>query len=78
MVRLAIDFENESPEWWDAGGRELWESLLEGFDNNDVILDEGIAESVLEKAAEIPGWNVGPAHAPHPLCIKSIDEDEEL
>ena len=78
MVRLAIDFENTNQEWWDAGGRELWESLLEGFDNNDVLLDESVADSVLAQAAEIPGWEGGPEYAPHPLCVKPIDEDEEL
>ena len=44
MVRLAIDFENPSPKWWDGGGRELWESILEGFDGSDVLLEESIAQ----------------------------------
>lgn len=78
MIRIAIDFENESPTWWEGGGRDLWDSLLEGFDNNDVVMDESIADSVLKQAAAIPGWDGGPEHAPHPLCLKSIDEDEEL
>ena len=33
MVRLAIDFENPAQEWWEGGGRDLWESIVEGFDN---------------------------------------------
>ena len=78
MVRLAIDFENESKLWWESGGRELWEGLLEGFDNNDVVLEESIAESVIAQAAEIPGWDDGPDYAPHPLRVKPVDEDEEL
>jgi len=78
MVRLAIDFENSSEQWWENGGRELWESLLEGFDNNDVILSEDIAESVIREAAKIPGWEGGPEYAPHPLCTKDVAEDEEL
>ena len=78
MVRLGVDYENRAALWWDSGGRDLWESLLEGFDNNEVILDEPVAESVLARCAEIPGWNDGPEYAPHPICVKPIDEDEEL
>jgi hypothetical protein len=78
MIRLAIDFECPAPEWWESGGRDLWDSLLEGFDNNDVVLDEGIAQSVLDQCAAIPGWDGGPEYAPHPICIKPIDEDEDL
>jgi len=78
MIRLAIDFENPAPTWWENGGRDLWESILEGFDNNDVLLDEAIAESWLAQAAQIPGWEGGPEHSPHPICRKAIDDDEEL
>ena len=77
MVRLAIDFENTSP-WWDNGGRDLWESLLEGFDGNDVVVDESIAASWLAQAASIDGWEGGPEYAPHPIRMVDIDEDEEL
>ncbi len=78
MVRLAIDFENSSPLWWESGGRALWESLLEGFDNDDVVLERSIAESVLREMAKIPGWDDGPDYAPHPICVKPIDADEDL
>jgi hypothetical protein len=74
MVRLAIDFEN----WWEAGGRDLWESIAEGFDNNDVVLDESLARSWLEQAARIPGWDDGPEYAPHPVLLRELDPDEEV
>ena len=32
MIRITIDFECPAEEWWENGGRELWESLIEGFD----------------------------------------------
>src|SRR5690606_15998773 len=76
MIKLAIDFENPGREWWESGGRELWESITEGFDNNDVAVDESIADSWLAEAARIPGWHGGPEFAPHPICKKPIDEDE--
>ncbi len=78
MVRLSVDFENPSPEWWENGGRDLWDALVEGFDNNDVILERALADSWLAQAARIPGWTGGPEFAPHPICEKPIDEDEEL
>ncbi len=78
MVRLAIDFENPSPEWWESGGRDLWGALLEGFDNNDALVDRSIADSWLAEAAKLPGWQAGPEFTPHPISDKEIDEDEEL
>lgn len=76
MIKLAIDFENPSREWWENGGQELWDSITEGFDNNDVAVDESIAQSWLAAAAGIPGWEGGPDFSPHPICLKEVDEDE--
>ena len=78
MIKIAIDFECPAPEWWEAGGRELWQSLAEGFDNNSILLDESIADSVMAQAATLPGWESGHEHAPHPLRLEEVDEDEEL
>lgn len=78
MIRLSIDFECSAEEWWENGGRDLWESLAVGFDNNDVLLDEPIAQSVMAQAAQLPGWESGHDHAPHPLRLEDVDEDEEL
>lgn len=78
MVRLVIDFENTVSEWWESGGRELWEGILEGFDNHSVLVDESIADSWMATAAQIPGWHDGPEHAPHPVRIQAVDEDEML
>jgi hypothetical protein len=75
LVRLAVDFENAAPEWWDGGGRSLWESVAEASDASDVVLDESLARSWLHEAATIPGWHGGPEYAPHPICLKEVDED---
>lgn len=76
MIKLVIDFDCASRTWWDNGGGDLWESVLEGFDNNDVLLDKSIAESWLSAAAGIAGWEGGPEHAPHPIRLKELDDDE--
>ena len=78
MVRLAIDFENPATEWWESGGQDLWESVVEGFDNNSALLDRSLAESWLAQAAQVPGWEGGPEHSPHPIRIDEVDEDELL
>jgi hypothetical protein len=77
MVRLSIDFENESATWWDKGGRDLWEGILESFDGSSIVLEASIAESWLEAARKIPGWAVGPEYAPHPISRSEVDEFEE-
>ena len=51
MVKLVVDFENTSKIWWEEGGRDLWEGMLEGFDNHSVLLEHSIAESWLAEAA---------------------------
>jgi len=78
MVKLAIEFENPAPEWWENGGRELWEGISEAFDGSAVLIDAAMARSWLAQAATIPGWEGGPAYAPHPIYEKALDEDEEL
>jgi hypothetical protein len=78
LVRLSIDFENTTKEWWEAGGRELWESLLDEPDAASVVLDESLAGSWLEQAATIPGWDDGPDFAPHPVRPGDVADDEDV
>ena len=78
LVKLAIDFENPAKLWWESGGRALWESLLESFDNSSVVVEESIARSWLIEAERIPGWTGGPEYAPTPILLKPIDEDEDV
>ena len=77
MVRLSIDFENTSKIWWDQGGKDLWDGITEGFDGSSVVVDESLAESWLETAQKIPGWNDGPEYAPNPVTVTEVDEFEE-
>jgi hypothetical protein len=78
LVKLAIDFECPSPTWWKSGGRALWETLLESFDNSSVVVEESIALSWLNAAQKIPGWTGGHEFAPHPIVLKQIEEDEDV
>ena len=78
MVKLAIEFENPAKLWWESGGRALWDSIVYGFDGNEVLVDDDVARSWIERAAMIPGWEGGPNYAPHPVFVKSVGEDEEL
>lgn len=78
LVRLAIDFENTSREWWDAGGRELWEGIVGDSGESSVILEEHLAASWVAEAERIPGWSAGHEYAPHPIAVREVGEDEEL
>ena len=78
MVRLAVDFENPSPERWSSGGQDLWDALVEAFDGNHVVVEQSLADSWLLEAAKLPGWEGGPEWAPHPICLKDINDDEEV
>jgi hypothetical protein len=77
MIRLSVDFEFPSREWWDAGGSELWDGLAEGFDGSSLLVDDDLAASWLAQAQAIPGWSAGPDYAPHPVRATPVDEDDE-
>ena len=77
MKRLAIDYEFSSREWWESGGRDLWEAIAE--EAGAVVLDDHVAESWLADAALLPGWDDGHEFAPHPIAISDHDpEDGDL
>jgi len=77
MVRLAIDFEFPSRDWWQRGGQQLWEGIAETPDAPKVVVDDDLAESWLAQAARIDGWNDGPEYAPHPVRAVALAEDDE-
>jgi len=78
LVRLSIDYEHESRRWWESGGQELWDAILESPGANDVVLDESLAESWLAQAGSIAGWDDGPEYAPHPVTSQAVDADEDV
>ena len=78
LVRLAIDYENPAREWWESGGQELWEAVAESGDAGSTIVESAIADSWLAQAADLPGWEGGPEYAPHPICLKDVDPDEDV
>jgi hypothetical protein len=76
MVKLAIDYEHPSRVWWENGGQSLWDGILDGFGGNSVVLDDHVAESWLNEARQIPGWDDGPEYAPHPIQSAPADEED--
>jgi len=78
LVRLGIDYENPARQWWDAGGREFWESIAESADASHVVVDESIAQSWLEEASKLPGWHDGPEYAPHPVRLSQVDPEDDV
>ena len=74
LVKLAIDFEFSDREWWDEGGQELWDAVNDG--DGVVVLDRAVADSWLAQAATLPGWDAGPEHAPHPIALSEVDDEQ--
>jgi hypothetical protein len=67
MMKLSVDFEFPSRAWWQAGGQDLWDGIIEESGASSVVLDDDLANSWLAHARSIPGWDTGPEFAPHPI-----------
>jgi hypothetical protein len=76
MIKLQIDLENTSRTWWDAGGQDLWDAIVEEAGASSVVLDPDLAQSWLAQAKTIEGWDGGPEFAPHPIAATSLAEDD--
>jgi hypothetical protein len=77
VIKLAIDFEFPSRDWWENGGQQLWEAVADAPDAAKVVVDEELAESWLAQAARIDGWHDGAEYAPHPVRAVPLAEDDE-
>lgn len=75
LMRLAIDYEFPSRVWWEKGGQELWDAINDGA--AAVLLDEDLAQSWVQQAGGLPGWNDGPEYAPHPITVTPADPEDE-
>jgi hypothetical protein len=76
LVRLSVDYEFSSRNWWEEGGQELWDAITQGFDGGVVLLEGDLARSWLEQARAVPGWNDGPEYAPHPIAEAPVDDED--
>ena len=43
-----------------------------------MLIDENLANSWLEEAKRIPGWDEGPEYAPHPIRSETVDPEDEI
>lgn len=76
MVKLQIDFEHSARTWWEAGGQDLWDGIIEEAGASSVVVDEDLAASWLAQASALPGWSDGPEFAPHPIASRALAEDD--
>ena len=76
MVKLQIDFEHSSRTWWEAGGQDLWDGIVEEAGASSVVVDEDLAASWLAQASALAGWNDGPEFAPHPIASRALADDD--
>ena len=74
-VKVSADEEYNAEDWWDAARADAnapacikeWIQRL-GF--TSLYLTPAEAEEVRRWAESLPGWDDGPAHAPHPLIFQ--------
>jgi hypothetical protein len=76
VKKLSIDFEFSSRAWWENGGQDLWDAVADGLGGSGVVVDDDLADSWLEQAREIPGWDDGAEYAPHPVRASELAEDD--
>lgn len=76
MTKLSVDFEHPSRQWWEAGGQELWDGIIEESGASSVVVDDDIAQSWLSHARNVPGWDVGPEFAPNPIASRTLADDD--
>lgn len=71
--RIAVDFENNAEEWWDAA-REALDTpasinVLLQTNETEVTVSDDEALDVIAWAEQLPGWNDGPDYAPTALTV---------
>jgi len=76
MTKLQIDFEHSSRTWWEAGGQDLWDGIIEEPGASSVVLDDDLAASWIAQASGLEGWSDGPEFAPHPIAVRSLADDD--
>lgn len=83
-MTLRIDHENNAETWWDAAralaaaddsrGAEVFRRLDRANGSDISVLAEEAAEFG-EWASRLPGFDHGPAYAPHPYLVLQDDGD---
>ena len=78
MKSFQADMENNGEEFWDAlrADRRVTEQPIQQWITNMsfdlLVLDDMVADRFLRICMEQPGWNDGPAYAPHPILVSDI------
>ena len=76
MMKLSLDFEHPSRQWWESGGQDLWDGIIEESGASSVVLDDDIAQSSLAQARPLPGWDARPEFAPNPIQSRTLADDD--
>jgi hypothetical protein len=77
MAMIQVDYENNAEAWWDAaralassGRNPTFTRILNALELHDEAGEavlRGELDSFLAAASELPGWDSGQRHAPHPI-----------
>ncbi len=74
---IVVDEENNAEEFWEAFRENMvgtYEAPMKFLLTWDKVVceDEDERDQLLSKLRTLPGWNSGPAHAPHPVVVREI------
>ena len=75
-VRVVVDYENGSEDFWQGEGGKLWAEVAGKFSADEVELTQAAADDLFQRASMLPGWSDGPEHARHPLIVVDAVEEE--
>lgn len=80
MLRIAVNYENNAEDWWEAARAALAadtlpervlpvRALLDDSGTDDIVVNTKEAHAILRWAASLPGWEAddSPEYAPNPL-----------
>ena len=76
-VTLAVDYENNTEEWWDAVHADTApvtraaRDVLRAFDRADEVTTTRVVAAEIRLWGEtLPGWSDGPDHARDPFVVR--------
>lgn len=78
VVKVMIDYNNQSTAWWENGGSDLYNDYLHTKDKYGYLtLDPKTAKAFVTRAKDIKGWySPDTPYAPNPLQFQNENGEE--
>lgn len=78
VVKVMIDYNNQSTAWWENGGSRLYDEYIHTKDKYGYLsLDKETAKTFVTRAKRIVGWySSDTPYAPNPLLFQNENGEE--